>query len=79
MFQAVDDLLDETQSAEHVGKATGKDRDLGKLTYPAVYGLDRTREEVETLRADAQRAILPLGEPARPLHDLTEYMASRTR
>jgi geranylgeranyl pyrophosphate synthase len=79
MFQAVDDLLDETQSAEHVGKATGKDRDLGKLTYPAVYGLERTREEVETLRADAQRAILPLGEAARPLAELTEYMASRTR
>ena len=79
MFQAVDDLLDETQSAEHVGKATGKDRDLGKLTYPAVFGLDRTREEVESLRAEAIRALSPLGEAARPLAALTEYMAARTR
>ncbi len=32
MFQIVDDLLDVTETAEHIGKATGKDLQAGKLT-----------------------------------------------
>jgi geranylgeranyl pyrophosphate synthase len=38
MFQVVDDLLDVTQTTEHIGKATGKDEALGKLTFPGLLG-----------------------------------------
>ncbi len=79
MFQAVDDLLDVTQSAEHVGKAVGKDSDAGKLTYPSVYGIDATRHEVCRLRREALATLEPLGERAEHLLAITEYLAARTR
>jgi geranylgeranyl pyrophosphate synthase len=79
MFQAVDDLIDETQTAEHAGKAVGKDREAGKLTYPTVHGLDRTRSEIERLRHEALATLEPLGPAGEPLGRLTDYLAGRTR
>jgi geranylgeranyl diphosphate synthase type II len=79
MFQAVDDILDETQSTEHLGKASGKDRDAGKLTYPAVFGLDESRRHVDTLLDRSMQALRPLGTAAEPLRDLAKALATRTR
>jgi geranylgeranyl pyrophosphate synthase len=79
MFQIVDDLLDVTQSAEHIGKATGKDQTAGKLTYPGVLGEARSRAEVRRLQTEAHQAIAPLGEPARPLGLLCDDLAIRTK
>ena len=79
MFQIVDDLIDVTQSAEHAGKATGKDAELGKLTYPGVLGLEGSRAAVKATLAQALAAIEPLGGAARPLADLAAYMAVRTK
>ena len=79
MFQIVDDLLDVTQSAEHIGKATGKDVSAGKLTYPGVLGLERSRTEVNRLQARAHEAVAPLGPAARPLRELCDDMAVRTK
>ena len=79
MFQVVDDLLDVTQSAEHVGKAVGKDEGAGKLTYPAVLGIDATRGEVDRLRGESLDTLTAFGSTADPLRTLTEYLAGRTR
>ncbi len=79
MFQAVDDLLDVTQTAEHIGKAVRKDSDAGKLTYPSVLGLDETRQEIARLRASALAALEPLGANADHLLSITEYLSARTR
>ena len=79
MFQIVDDLLDVTQTAEHVGKATGKDLEAGKLTSPGVVGIDKSREEVERLRQRAHAALAALGAEADPLRSLCDEMAVRTR
>lgn len=79
MFQIVDDLIDATQTAEHAGKATGKDRDAGKLTYPVVHGLDGSRREVARLQQEAASAIEPLGARGERLRALLEYLAFRTR
>jgi geranylgeranyl diphosphate synthase type II len=79
MFQIVDDLLDVTQTAEHIGKATGKDTQAGKLTYPGVHGTKASKLEVERLRRRAHDALEPLGEAARPLVELCDYMAVRTK
>lgn len=79
MFQIVDDLLDIEQSAEHAGKRTGKDAGAGKLTYPAVLGVQGSRSEIARLLAGAEKSLAPLGEGARSLQALAEYMARRTK
>jgi geranylgeranyl diphosphate synthase type II len=79
MFQVVDDLLDVTQSAEHTGKATGKDLPAGKLTYPGVHGTAASRQAVERLRCEAHAALEPLGRAGSDLRELCDYMAVRTR
>ena len=79
MFQAVDDLLDVTQTTEHLGKTAGKDADQSKLTYPAVYGLDTTRREIDRLRSDAHEALNGFGDAAAPLRTLCDYLAVRTK
>jgi len=79
MFQVIDDLLDVTETAEHIGKATGKDLDAGKLTYPGVHGTEASRKEVLRLRDEAFAALAPLGRAADHLRELCAYMAVRTR
>ncbi len=79
MFQIVDDLLDVTQTAEHIGKATGKDHEAGKLTYPTVHGQDASRQAVEHQRHKAHEALAPLGAAAGTLLELCDYMAVRTK
>ena len=78
MFQVVDDILDETQSSQTLGKTAGKDKDQGKTTYPAVHGLDRSRAVVQELLQDALKALEPLGEPAEPLRAMAQALAVRT-
>lgn len=79
MFQIVDDLIDATQSADHAGKATGKDAEAGKLTYPVVHGLDGSRREVARLHDEARSELAAFGPPAEPLRRLLGYLAARTR
>ncbi|MFW6061066.1 MAG: polyprenyl synthetase family protein [Phycisphaeraceae bacterium] len=79
MFQVVDDLLDVTQSTETLGKTSHKDADAGKLTYPGVIGIEASKAEVQRLQAEAHDALKPLGDAARPLRDLCDYMAVRER
>jgi geranylgeranyl diphosphate synthase type II len=79
MFQVVDDLLDVTQTTEHLGKTAGKDAGQHKLTYPAVLGIDGTRREIERLRGEALAALEGIGAGRGPLQRLCEYLAVRTR
>lgn len=79
MFQVVDDLLDVTQTTEHLGKTAGKDRDQHKLTYPALVGLEASRTEVSRLRETALGSLDGMGNDAEPLRALCDYLAVRTR
>jgi geranylgeranyl pyrophosphate synthase len=79
MFQVVDDLLDVTQTTDHLGKRSGKDIDAGKLTYPKVHGVERSRACVRELHQQSLDALAPLGHHAEPLRQLASYMAVRTR
>ncbi|MBL8762693.1 MAG: polyprenyl synthetase family protein [Phycisphaerae bacterium] len=77
MFQVVDDILDVTQSEERIGKRANKDAAAGKLTYPTVVGLDRSRSLVEHLRERGMAALASLGPAAEPLRRLCSYLAVR--
>ena len=56
-FQIVDDILDVDGSAAELGKSAGKDAASGKLTYPALHGLERSRELAETCATRARAAL----------------------
>lgn len=77
MFQAVDDLLDVTQSAEKMGKATGKDAEQGKLTYPGLLGIDGTRAEIDKLLTQAIDALNDFDAKADPLREMANKLATR--
>jgi geranylgeranyl diphosphate synthase type II len=79
MFQVVDDLLDITQTTEHLGKTAGKDLEQEKLTYPAVLGVSASRREVRRLRDDALAALDRVGGRIEPLRQLCDYLAVRTK
>jgi len=79
MFQAVDDLLDVTQSTDQMGKETQKDAARGKLTYPELLGVAGTQAEIERLRTAAHEALDGFGEAAGALRHLCDYMAARER
>jgi geranylgeranyl diphosphate synthase type II len=76
-FQIIDDILDVEQPSEALGKTAGKDAQQGKITFPAVYGLERSREMAETERRNAHRAIEPLGERGHWLRDIADMIVHR--
>jgi len=77
-FQIIDDLLDVTSTAEALGKATQKDADAGKLTYPGVVGLEQSRAHAAGLIAQAVGSLADLGAAAEPLRLLAGMMNDRT-
>jgi geranylgeranyl diphosphate synthase type II len=76
-FQIQDDILDATQSAEKLGKTAGKDAAAGKLTFPALFGLPRSRELAARWTSDAVEALQPLGPRAANLRGLADLMLRR--
>jgi len=79
MFQVVDDILDVTQTAGHLGKDANHDAAQGKLTYPALLGLEQSRAEVDRLHQVATDALAPLGGQADALLALSNWLSVRTR
>ena len=77
-FQIVDDVLDVEQSSEALGKTAGKDAKQQKITFPAVYGLERSREMAERERCAAHDALAPLGERAARLRQLADLIVRRS-
>ncbi|MHB1420910.1 MAG: polyprenyl synthetase family protein [Bacillota bacterium] len=78
-FQITDDILDIVGDSKTLGKPIGSDIKKGKATYPALYGLDKSRETVEVLTRRALDYIAPLGQPAEPLREIALYLTSRDR
>ena len=76
-FQIVDDVLDVEQSSETLGKTAGKDAHQKKVTFPAVYGLERSREMADEERLAAHRALQPLDDRADRLRQLADLIVHR--
>ncbi len=76
-FQIVDDLLDLTGTQEETGKATRKDEQAGKLTYPSVVGIEESRQHADRLLNEAITIIDALGDAAVPLRHLAGMLINR--
>ena len=76
-FQVIDDILDVTQSTEKLGKTAGKDLHAIKATYPALFGLQKSRSIAKRLTQQAQRALQPFGKKADLLRALADSMLAR--
>jgi geranylgeranyl diphosphate synthase type II len=76
-FQIVDDVLDVEQSSEALGKTAGKDAQQHKITFPAVYGLERSREMAEEERRSAHLALACFDERGERLKQLADKIVRR--
>ena len=76
-FQIADDLLDRTGSAESLGKRVGQDRDAGKLTYPAVVGVEASRAAAAEQVEKAVAALAECGPDADDLRRLARFVVER--
>ncbi|PID76370.1 MAG: farnesyl-diphosphate synthase [Deltaproteobacteria bacterium] len=77
-FQIVDDLLDVVSTTEKLGKTAGSDAALGKATYPALFGLEKTREMARAAVSEAVDSLAAFDDQAGPLRMLAEYIYART-
>ena len=58
MGAITDDILDEESSFEELGKTPGKDAANGKLTYPALYGMEKTKR----LRDEIKQELISIAQ-----------------
>jgi len=76
-FQIVDDVLDVEESSEALGKTAGKDQAQQKITFPAVYGLERSRQMAEDEREAAHAALSLFGDRAARLRQIADFIVKR--
>jgi geranylgeranyl diphosphate synthase type II len=76
-FQIVDDILDVTSTPEQLGKATSKDANRGKNTYPSLLGLEASRQEAARQLAAALESIKSMGPAAEGLRALARFVVER--
>lgn len=76
-FQIADDLLDVTSDVQKMGKSVNKDQAHGKLTYPALLGVEDSRRRAVQLIDRACDAISPLGNRGSQLTALARYIIER--
>ena len=76
-FQIIDDILDVEGAQEKLGKTAGKDATLGKSTYPAFWGIDKSRrlatEAIEKAKSHLKEATLN-----GRLHEIADWVLSRS-
>ncbi len=78
-FQIADDILNETSTSEQLGKAAGSDAAMRKLTYPAVYGLEHSRELASRAVHSALKALDNLPDDTDWLRSLAWFTIERSK
>jgi farnesyl diphosphate synthase len=79
LFQIADDLLDVTSDSSTLGKTAGKDDAQSKLTYPALFGVEGARRELERTLEEASSAAREIARSGTILGALADYAAHRDR
>ena len=76
-FQIQDDILDATQSAKKLGKTAGKDVAACKVTFPALFGLEKSRALAEQWTMEAIGSLHSFGAGANTLRALAGDLLAR--
>lgn len=77
IFQVTDDILDVEGTEEELGKTTGRDAELGKLTYPGLLGLETARRRSSELLSKAEDILQTCGPRGIPLSVLAAKITQR--
>ena len=78
-FQVRDDILDVEGDSATLGKTAGKDAAQDKATFPALIGMQASRERLAQLGAGMLDALEPFGERADALRELGRLAVDRDR
>lgn len=78
-FQIQDDILDITGTTEVLGKPVGSDERNQKLTYVALHGLEKSREEVQRLSMEALEILDSFENQNEFLRELVESLVTREK
>ena len=78
-FQIKDDILSEEGNEEILGKPVGNDKKLEKCTYVSKYGLEKSKEILDTITKDAIKELEKYGEKAKFLKELAIYIQNRDK
>jgi geranylgeranyl pyrophosphate synthase len=76
-FQIIDDLLDVEAKSEALGKTAGKDAAAGKPTYPALFGLERSRSMADACLSRADEALARAGLRESALAGIARWVVTR--
>jgi farnesyl diphosphate synthase len=76
-FQIADDILDVEGYPQTVGKATGKDAGAHKATAVAILGVERAKQKLFGLIAEAEATLAPFGPRAAMLKAAARFVAER--
>ena len=76
-FQVVDDILNIEGDAKEMGKAAGSDAKINKMTYPSLYGVEKSRQISKNLISDAINSIASFSSEADSLREIALYLLNR--
>ena len=76
-FQIADDILDVESTPEALGKATQKDKGMGKATFVDLLGLPGAKARAAELVDEAIGSLAPYGEKAAILNEAARFIVSR--
>ena len=77
-FQIMDDVLDVTSSTDKLGKTAGRDKELGKSTYPALFGIDGAVKRAARLVDEGCEALRTEKLLTGELEQLAGFIVSRS-
>lgn len=78
-FQVADDILNIEGDPSFMGKAVGTDNDRHKSTYPALIGVEASRQFADQLIENALKALEAFDMEAEPLRAIAQYIVERKK
>lgn len=76
-FQIIDDILDVEGNTDELGKPAGSDERKNKMTYPRLYGIEKSKEKAKEAISKAILSLKDFDSKADNLREIATYLLSR--